>query len=136
MATCTFQTTCFLFLHPFFSSKKAHLSGPFCFSFSTFSFVMLDSRSHKEFTVCLLCLCDDIPQMDLCGGNGRLLWGRVQCRSRPLTAAPLCLLEVFFFHSLVGAHGNYLQSSQQCLAIKRFQMFYHNICTVSRTMNN
>lgn len=100
---------------------------------------MLDGHSRKEFTVCLLCAGDNapqIPQMDLCGGNGRLLLRRVQRRSRPPTAAPLGLFEVFFFRSLVGQRGNYLQSSQQCLAIKCFQMFCHNICTVSRTMNN
>lgn len=75
--------------------KEGHFTAPLCFSFSTFSHVMLDSQSHKEFTVCLLCAGDNIPQMDLCGGNSRLLWGCVQYRQRPATALLLCLLKCF-----------------------------------------
>ena len=63
-----------------------------CFSFSTFSFVMLHSQSHKELKVRLSYEGDAIRRIDLCKGNGRLLrgWGTVYLTSAECT---LCLLK-------------------------------------------
>lgn len=63
-----------------------------CFSFSTFSFVMLHSQSHKELKVRLSYEGDAIWRIDLCKGNSRLLqgWGTVYLTSADCS---LCLLK-------------------------------------------